>query len=374
MPQLEHLAMHAPATQEQLRLEMATDIHDGRPVFVVGNFNDWCADDARFQMTYLGAGRYIYVFDGQMPLPSPLEYKYTSGNWNNEELDGFGCRIGNRTLGAPNGYIRDFVPRWRTNGLDYNPAFLPIAQTITDFFEMPQLGKKRRVSILLPHDYHSSNERYPVIYLQDGQNLFDEKAPYGNWGVNKRLAVLAERGLGKVIVVAIDHGGSERAIEYTPSYENTRLGMGFGRNYARFMCETLKPYIDQNFRTLAAREHTAIGGSSMGGLISIYAGLMYPEVYSKMMIFSPALWVTSKIYFEAIHFVNPFDTKIYLYAGGNESASMMPNVQRFKAAFDRRGMESGNLEFKLSIDPNGQHNEARWGREFPHAVEWLFYK
>ena len=372
MNQYSSSAMKAQSKTAALRLEMTTSALDHRTVYVVGNFNDWQVCDARFKMNNDGEGRFSLVFPADLQLPAPLEYKYTCGDWTSEELDEYGCSISNRSLQPSSDYQRDYVPRWRNKGLDHNPAFLPIPQIITNAFDMPQLGKKRRVSILLPHDYQQTNTHYPVIYLQDGQNLFDDYAPYGNWGVNKRLAVLAERGQGNVIVVAIDHGGVERAAEYTPTYEGTRLGTGFGKDYAKFMCETLKPYIDHNFRTLTGREHTAIGGSSMGGLISIYAALMYPQVYSKMMIFSPALWVTSKIYFEAIHFVNPFNTKIYLYAGGNESASMIPNVQRFRDAFERRGMNSGGIEFQLSIDPKGQHNEARWGREFPRAVEWLF--
>ncbi|MFQ5447445.1 MAG: carbohydrate esterase, partial [Saprospiraceae bacterium] len=108
-------------------------------------------------------------------------------------------------------------------------------------------------------------------------------------------------------------------------------------------------------------------------LISIYCGFIYPEVFGEMMIFSPALWVAPKIYFRAIKFFNPYQTKIYLYAGGRESENMIPNVQRLQAALQRKGLDGSKIEFNLSINPGGEHNEARWGEEFPKAVEWLYF-
>jgi predicted alpha/beta superfamily hydrolase len=253
-----------------------------------------------------------------------------------------------------------------------NADLLPKIRVISENFEIPQLILTRRIAALLPHDYDRTDKRYPVLYLQDGQNLFDESAPFGNWGVTKQLARMSARGLGEFIVIAIDHGGDKRIKEYTPSYE-TKLGSGDGKKYVRFLSDTLKPYIDKHFRTLPGREHTGIGGSSMGALISIYAGLMYPEVYSKLMIFSPALWVTPKIHFHFLNFGLPQDVKVYLYAGGDESETMVPNVKRFKQAFIEK-TEQANFEIKLSVDPKGKHNEAYWGREFPYAAQWLFFE
>jgi predicted alpha/beta superfamily hydrolase len=135
---------------------------------------------------------------------------------------------------------------------------------------------------------------------------------------------------------------------------------------------TLKPYIDKNYRTLPDRQHTGIGGSSMGGLISIYAGLMYPETLGRLMIFSPSLWVSEKIYFDSIEFFNPLETRIYVYAGGKESRYMIPSVERLKESIERQGWSPERLQFKLATDPKGDHTEARWGKEFPKAVEWLF--
>jgi predicted alpha/beta superfamily hydrolase len=354
-----------------LQLELFTKVNDSLPIFIAGNFNDWKVNDERFRMKKKADGHYQFDFSGVDFQHKTLEYKYLRNGWENVELDEYGCHTNNRYVENPRGVLQDTVPRWRNTGLEYDPALLPNGKIITDEFDMPQLGKKRRVSILLPHNYDKTNQHYPVIYLQDGQNLFNNYAPYGTWAVDKRMAVLQERGRGDVIVVAIDHGGAERISEFTP-YTGTKFGITDGKKYARFMVETLKPYIDYHYRTLPQREFTGIGGSSMGALISIYAALMYPQIYSKMMIFSPSLWLTPKIYFDAISFSSPYKSKIYVYAGGSESSSMIPNVERFKDAIAKRGLDSANIDFKLSIDKKGLHNEERWGKEFPRALEWLF--
>lgn len=254
-----------------------------------------------------------------------------------------------------------------------NPKYRPKIIDISEQVKPPPLGRQRRIAVLVPYDYEVSGKRYPVLYLQDGQNLLDNRSPFGNWHVDEQLARMAERGTHEIIVVAIDHAEKDRVREFSPP-DVTRFGSSFGKQYAQFITKELKSYVDAHFRTLPQRQYTGIGGSSMGGLISIYSGLMYPEVYGKLLIFSPALWVAPKIYFQALRFKSPFHTKIYIYAGGKESETMIPNVQRFLNALKRSGHDSNKIEFKLSIDPEGQHNEARWGEEFPKAVEWLFFE
>jgi predicted alpha/beta superfamily hydrolase len=260
-----------------------------------------------------------------------------------------------------------------TNSEIMNHHRLPKIQVISDKVKAPPLGRQRRIAVLLPYDYDYSGKHYPVLYLQDGQNLLENRSPYGNWHVDHRLSDMAEYGMNEIIVVAIDHAEEDRIREFSPPEVN-KFGLSFGKQYARFITETLKSFVDENFRTLPERQHTGIGGSSMGGLISIYCGFLYPKVYGKMMIFSPSLWIAPKIYFHAIDFFNPFQTKIYLYGGGREGANMVPNIQRLKSALQRRGLDGSKIEFKLSIDPEGEHNEGRWGEEFPKAVEWLYFE
>jgi len=349
-------------------LELRTPDARDLPVFLTGNFNEWRVGDSRYRLQKVKRGLFRFEFPNKQLLPEVLEYKYVRGSWDQVELDGAGNEIPNRFFHTSGGFIADVVPRWRRGG----PGLLPEIRVISESFKIPQLIKTRRIAALLPHDYSSSDRHYPVLYLQDGQNLFDDHAPFGSWGVDKKLAELADKGLGGIIVIAIDHAAEARIAEFTPSYP-TRLGTGEGKKYARFLKETLKPYVDANFRTLPGREHTGIGGSSMGGLISFYAGLMYPEVYSKLMIFSPSLWVAPNIHYQSSDFRKPYDTKIYLYGGGAESASMAPSLIRIKETLERQGQGS-KMDIRLVIDPRGKHNEARWGKEFPNAVKWLFFK
>jgi predicted alpha/beta superfamily hydrolase len=149
--------------------------------------------------------------------------------------------------------------------------------------------------------------------------------------------------------------------------------MGQGKKYVRFLADTLKPFVDANFRTKPEREFTGIGGSSMGGLVSIFSGIMYPEVFGKLMIFSPSLWVVPKIKLSFLEMDEPQDTRIYLYAGGNESTTMIDHVKMFKKRLQKKQKISEKMKVRLSINLEGKHSETYWSDEFPKAIEWLFY-
>ncbi len=357
--------------QRTLKLITATD--DDRPVYIAGTFNNWAAGDEAYRMeadSRPGTYRRTFQFDEEN---LRVEYKYTRGGWEGVELGPHGESADNRVRHVHEHWLAaDRVGNWASPGLQYREELLPIIEIIHENFEIPELIRTRRVAALLPHDYYSSGKRYPVLYLQDGQNLFDDYAPYGSWGVNKRLAALAERGMGDLIVIAIDHAESERMSEFTPSFR-TKLGRGDGRKYVRFLAERLKPYIDEHFRTQSGPEHTGIGGSSLGGLISIYAGILYPGVYERLLVFSPSLWVTSEIPFNLMRLTHQYRGRLYLYGGEAESRTMVPNLERFRQQLlEQTG--STRLEIQLATDPLGQHNEARWGKEFPKAIEWLFFQ
>ena len=182
---------------------------------------------------------------------------------------------------------------------------------------------------------------------------------------------MSDYGIGKIIIIAIEHAEKERVLEY--NFGKTLLGKGQGKQYIRFLTDTLKPFVDKNFRTKPEREFTGIGGSSMGGLVSLFSGLIYPEVYGKLMIFSPSLWVIPKIKFSFLDFFEPLETKIYLYAGGEESATMVSHIKKFKKRLLKRDNLGEKIEIQLSINEKGKHNETYWSDEFPKATEWLFF-
>lgn len=250
--------------------------------------------------------------------------------------------------------------------------FAPIIGHISSKFDIPQLQLTRRIWALLPHDYFHSTKRYPVLYLQDAQNLFDEKAPFGNWGIDKHMERLSHDGIGDLIIIAIDHGGRERISEYSPYYHR-KFGEGKGHLYAEFIINTLKPFVDKYLRTKPERDYTGIGGSSMGGLISAYIGVVHAAHFSKVMIFSPSFWYSDEIYFDAFKYDYTYPSRIFVYGGELESEYMAKHIKKFQNAVDMNGYPGAKNEWKVVINPKGHHTERDWNTIFPQAVQWLYF-
>ena len=350
---------------------LTTSDDDDRPVYLSGNFNNWTTQDRRFLMKKISKGKYEFTFPEGQEFEQELIYKFTKGDWSEVEIDRYGNRTPNRVWDNDKPTKVEKVAKWRRNWLPYRPSQLPIIRLISEEFEIPQLNKTRKVWALLPHDYYTSEEKYPVLYLHDAQNLFNENAEFGNWQIDKKLAVMSDYGIGKIIIVAVEHGESERLQEYNVG--KTVLGIGSGKKYIRFITDTLKPFIDKTYRTKPEREFTGIGGSSMGGLVSIFSGLIYPEVFGKLMVFSPSLWVIPKIKLGFLDFFEPQETRLYLYAGGDESETMVKHVTKFRKRLLKRESLKGKMKVHLSINQEGKHSETYWSDEFPKAIEWLYF-
>jgi predicted alpha/beta superfamily hydrolase len=235
---------------------------------------------------------------------------------------------------------------------------------------IPGLGRQRRVRLYLPPGYAESERRYPVLYMHDGQNLFDAATSFlGEWNVDESLNDLAQRRHIELIVVGIDNGGDHRMQELAP-FESVKHDRPEGDAYLDFIVHTVKPYIDAHYRTRTDRTNTAIMGSSLGGLISHYAICRYPDVFSKAGVLSPAYWFTPPIYDYVAAHLPPNDTKVYFYAGGAEDESMVPNMRRMIALLHGRGIPQSGVA--VHVVPEAKHNEDAWRSEFPQAIEWLF--
>ena len=275
---------------------------------------------------------------------------------------------------------------------------------------MPELGDRRRtIRVYLPRGYAEGGRAFPVLYLQDAQQLFTP-GPFGDWKIDETLDALHAAGsFAGLIVVGVDNG-EHRWDEYGPwvnrrmhdwvdsSWASASEG-GEGAKYLRFLTNTLKPTIDRRYRTLADREHTGIGGSSMGGLIALYGGLARPDVFSKVMAMSTAVWfgedggawLSSNRMLSEVRGRRPAprDVRFYLDVGTEErSRASDPDVvdgggQRLSyqrayvegsravaAALAEAGVPPENL--KLVVEPGAEHNEAAWARRFAGAVQWLY--
>jgi predicted alpha/beta superfamily hydrolase len=234
-------------------------------------------------------------------------------------------------------------------------------------FEIPQLGVSRRIWIYLPKEYELTDRSYPVIYMQDGQNLFDAAtASYAEWGVDEFMEqVPADK---QSIIVGIDHGDADRMFEYNPF--DTEDGPGKGNSYADFLAETLKPFIDQQYRTLSDAEHTTVAGSSLGGLISMFTALKYPGAFGRAGIFSPAFWIAKDIYAYALSREGIERSRFYFVCGDSESESMVGDMQGMADIINGKTLSEESC--KMVVISGAEHNEQQWQGDFPAFYNWLF--
>ena len=281
-----------------------------------------------------------------------------------------------QTLVAANGAIELTVPAlYGTVLLSHGTAQTNVH--ILSPLTIPVLNRQRTIRLYLPPGYETSRKRYPVLYMHDGQNLFDAATSYaGEWGVDETLNELAKTKSLELIVVGIDNGAELRIHELNP-WDNEKFGKGEGKQYMAFVVDVVKPYIDAHYRTRPDRANTAIMGSSMGGLISHYAIAAYPKVFGKAGIFSPAYWLAPPIFDDPAESHLSNDAKLYFYAGGKEGDNAMPgmtqmetDMNRMVTALRKAGHPSGNLA--VHVNPDAQHNEAAWREEFPRAIAWLY--
>ncbi len=331
-----------------------------------GSLNGWSTTTGVVRLRRKSPG----VYTAKAPWTGQsVEYKYHLGSWGTEELNEWGNRRTNRHY-AGEGKVYDVVPGFLCDNRNYDEAFLPRIEPLPYNLPMPADFATRRIAALLPYDYDRCQREYPVIYLQDGQNLFDEFAPFGNWELDKRMAWLAERGWGDFIVVAIDHAAEKRILEYAPSHK-TRIAKGQIEAYGAFLVDHLKPLIDRTYRTRPERQSTAIGGSSLGGLASLLVTMAYPQVFAKAMLLSPSIWVDP-------HLPSAWpdhtygDSTVFLYGGMQESKGSLATFSALYRDLLAVHHPKRRLRVHAQFDPLGLHNETAWGAIFPQAITTLF--
>ena len=232
----------------------------------------------------------------------------------------------------------------------------------------------RTAYIYLPESYEKDpDRRYPVMYMFDGHNVFfDEDATYGkSWGMNKFM-VESKKDL-IIVAVECNHEGNRRLVEYSPlNYENSSLGKirGKGNVYMNWMVKELKPYIDKNYRTLPDRCNTIIAGSSMGGLMAMYAVTTYNHVFQRAACLSPSLWVSSGKVLEMIARAHiRRDTCIYMDYGELEMFNHAANAEALISTAHLLMTKRVNLAMR--IVPGGTHSEASWEKQIPIFMDCL---
>lgn len=244
---------------------------------------------------------------------------------------------------------------------------------------IPELtGKKvRNAYVYVPDDWKEGSEvRYPVLYMFDGHNVFyDQDATYGkSWG----MAKFAESNKLQMIIAAVECNhdpNNGRLSEYSPfTFDNTKLGRIKGRGHItmRWLINTFKPYIDSHYPTLPDRKHTFIAGSSMGGLMSLYAVMRYNHIFSRAAALSPSIWfATAKLDWMLSHHPVAKDTVVYMDYGSREMSFHWNMKWQFHRVASKL-MERGVM-LDCRIVPNGDHDEATWEKQIPFFMNTLFY-
>lgn len=360
-------------------------IPDGASISIGTNFNDWNPADTSWFMTKIDDHHYQLVKDIESQyVGKNLLYKYTvqvdgqDNMWAQVEGGVTGGEIDNRTftITAQENTTNDTVSMFKNQT---NLSSVTGGTIETFKLDMPQYsdGRTRNIRVWIPDGYDPSNtdKKYPVFYMQDGQNLFDSYTSFsGEWMVDEAITDMSSQGYEGAIIVGIDNS-SDRINEYTPNWTNPDSETAdnpSGDKYIAFIAETLKPYIDSHYNVRTDIDSTGIGGSSMGGLISYYAGLQYPNIFGQVLVFSPSFWLfsedTVKSEIASKDFSNSESLpKFYLYAGGE------PSISPYIGIVKDEMLKNGYPEEKINtlIDSTQSHNEKAWSKYFPEAYKWL---
>lgn len=245
-------------------------------------------------------------------------------------------------------------------------------------FRSKVLHNERDVIVWLPPEYGCApDRRYRVLYLQDGQNLFDPATAFaGNdWALGQtaqELICCAE--VQPLIIVGIYNTGESRIAEYTPGRDRRGRG-GRARAYGRLIIRELKPFIDNQYRTLPEPVATGIGGSSLGGLVSLYLALEYPEVFGNVIVMSPSVWWANRAILRYVRKLpRKPDQRIWLDVGtceGDRSEMTVKDTLDLRDALVAKGWKLGE-DLAFMVDQGAAHEEKAWGRRMRNALKFLF--
>ena len=243
-------------------------------------------------------------------------------------------------------------------------------QVLRHRIQSHSLGGPRELFVYLPPGYGQGNRRYPVLYLQDGQNLLGRRG----WDVIRAVERETQAGRARqAIMIGVNHAGAGRIHEYSPSHDREVGDGGGAKRYLRFVTDELKPWVDRTFRTLGDARHTVIGGSSMGGLMSMYAGLKRPDVFGGVLAMSPSLWWNGReMQRRVASRPVPRGLRIYLDSGGaGPSADGSRDTNAMRDLLHQKGMRFGRNLFHW-FEGSHPHSEAAWRARFPRAFSTLF--
>jgi len=354
-----------------------------RRVWVAGNakeLREWNADGLELKQGEDGRYR------GSLRLRrgTKLEYKLTRGTWETVEKAADGAEIANRTLTAKeDATVEIEVAKWSTP----TPSGASPSRTgdirLHEKFHSKQLGNDRTVIVYLPPGYENEKQaRYPVLYMHDGQNVFDAATSFlgVEWGADEAAQRLIRAGRLEPLIIVGIYNTPDRMSEYTP-WRDAARGGGNGEKYESFVIDSVKPFIDGTYRTQPDRKHTAVAGSSLGGLISLDMCLRHPEVFSMGGVMSPALsWDDKHVIREAKEGCKALrECRIWLDMGSREGVSLgyfsagIGWTRELVTVFDGCGLAPGR-DYYYFEDVGAVHNEGAWAQRIDKMLLFFFAK
>jgi len=238
------------------------------------------------------------------------------------------------------------------------------------------LRNKRDLIVYLPPGYDQQPSRqFPVLYLHDGQNLFDGSTSFIP-GMDWHIGQTADQGIYEarvepLLIVGIYNAGKQRLGEYTPTHM-PRLGGGRANRYAKFLLEELQPFVRRSYRVLDGPQNTGIGGSSLGGLVSLYLGLKMPQVFGRIAALSASVWWNERVIlrFAAAAPTRP-TPRIWLDAGTREGGRTLEDVERFRDVLLGKGWQLGRDLHYQRVE-GAEHNESAWAQRVGPFLQFLF--
>lgn len=375
----------------------------GGEFYLASSANGWNPRGQRGEYDTGGVcGNAPYLVDFVLPasvVDDPaFEFKFTRGSWDTVEVDAKGrdianhrvaeCRTGTLTDGKRvvfvevAGFADQRPVRW--------PELQQAASTVTGDLRIHEvasavLGNTRKVRVWLPPGYGDTGgtpvPRFPVLYMHDGQNCFDAATSFaGEWGVDETLTRLIGEGkVPSMIVVGIDNAGAARVDELCP----VPIGAGHapeqggkGDAYIRFIVEEVMPLINREYRTLTGPEQTSMGGSSLGGVITLHAAMTRPELFGAILVESPALWVGDGEFLKRTTSHQRWPQRVFMAMGGKEysdadkDAELVSQVRGVEASMRAAGLNDARL--RVVVEDGAGHNEKAWAGRLGGAMEFLF--
>jgi len=363
--------LNSPPPPKALVIEMySPDLPDTSTVFITGSMEalgNW--NPSAIKMRPLKNHRWRYCIQGK--IPSMIEYKFTLGSWDRE-------------AGGANGLpLQNFILKPKGDTLVEHPIYFWLngvrkvfKGSVTGHVDYPRKMKAnglldREIVVWFPPEYdQNTSKRFPVLYMHDGQNLFNPAtSSFGvDWQIDETLDSLAKTGTCDIPIVVGIYNTAERTADYTMGKQSDA--------YMKFVVDSVKAFVDKNYRTLPDAEHTAVGGSSHGGLISFRMAWEYPQVFSKAFCLSPALKIQNIDYVQNVLDYNgsPKNLKFYIDNGGvGLDEQLLSGNKEMLDALKKKGYKP-NKDYFWVYDKTARHFESDWAKRMPHAFELMYTK